>query len=123
MLFRLLADAVLLLHLAFVAFVLFGGLLALWRPKLLWLHLPALAWGVLVQSANWICPLTPLENHLRLLGGQAVSSAGFIERIVSPFLYPEDLTREWRYLLAMALMSNTPLMSAPPVVPESLTAA
>src|SRR4051812_7148012 len=104
MIYRLLADGVLLLHLTFVAFVLLGGLLMLRWPKLLGLHLSAFAWGVLVQSADWTCPLTPLENHLRLLGGQAISSEGFIERIVSALLYPADLTREWRYLLALMLI-------------------
>ncbi|MGH8808569.1 MAG: DUF2784 domain-containing protein [Noviherbaspirillum sp.] len=105
MIYRFLADAVLLLHLAFVAFVLLGGLLVLRWPKLLWLHLPAFAWGVLVQSADWVCPLTPLENHLRLLGGQAVYAGGFIERIVSPLLYPEQLTPGLRYSLALALVA------------------
>jgi hypothetical protein len=112
MLFRLLADTVLLLHLAFVAFVLFGGLLVLRQPKLACLHLPAFAWGVLVQSADWICPLTPLENHLRVLGGQAVYSGGFIERIVSPLLYPEPLTRETRYVLAAVVVAINVLMYA-----------
>jgi hypothetical protein len=105
MIYRLLADAVLLLHLAFVAFVLFGGLLALRWPRLLWLHLPAFAWGVLVQSADLICPLTPLENALRLLGGQAAYAGGFVERILSPVLYPEHLTRESRYMLALILVA------------------
>lgn len=103
--FQLLADFVLLLHLAFVAFAAFGGLLVLRRPKLLWLHLPALLWGVLVQWADWICPLTPLENSLRLRGGGDVYAGGFIERFVVHILYPDNLTLELRYLLALILIA------------------
>ena len=76
MLPRLLADAVLVLHLAFVAFAVAGGLLA-WRWRWMpWLHLPALAWAATVEFTGWICPLTPLENALRAAGGQAGYSSG-----------------------------------------------
>jgi hypothetical protein len=103
--FLLLADLVLLLHLAFVAFAAFGGLLVLRRPKILWLHLPALLWGVLVQWADWICPLTPLENRLRLMGGGEAYAGGFIERLVSGILYPDNLTLELRHVLGIALIA------------------
>ncbi len=104
MTYRLLADATLVLHLAFIAFALFGGVLVLYYPKLLRLHLAALGWGVLVQWANWICPLTPLENQLRQLGGQAGYAGGFIEHWLNPVLYPEQLTLELRYLLGLTLL-------------------
>lgn len=103
--YQLLANLVLILHLAFVAFAAFGGLLALRYPKVLWLHLPALLWGVAVQWADWICPLTPLENQLRLRGGEAVFAGGFIERFVSRILYPENLTLELRYVLGLLLIA------------------
>lgn len=105
MFFPLLADLVLILHLAFVAFAAFGGLLVLRWPKILWLHLLALLWGVVVQWADWICPLTPLENAMRLRGGEAAYAGGFIERYVSQILYPENLTLELRYLLGIILIA------------------
>ncbi|WP_019140165.1 DUF2784 domain-containing protein [Noviherbaspirillum massiliense] len=101
--YTLVADLVLLLHGAFVLFALFGGLLLLRWPRLLWWHVPALVWGIMVQWANWICPLTPLENHFRLLAGHAAYEAGFVEHYVSKILYPENLTLELRYLLGLAL--------------------
>ena len=75
MLYRTLADLVLAFHAVFIAFVMFGGLLALWRPRLAWLHLPALAWGALVIGMGWLCPLTPLENALRARAGSRVMPA------------------------------------------------
>lgn len=104
MLFRVLADAVLLLHLAFVAFALLGGLLALrwrWMP---WLHLPALAWGAIVEFSGWICPLTPLENALRSAGGAAGYEGGFIEHYLLPMLYPAGLTRGVQFVLGGGLL-------------------
>lgn len=102
--YQLLADFVLILHLVFVAFAAFGGLLVLWRAKIFWLHLPALLWGVAVQWADWICPLTPLENTLRLRSGSAGFSGGFIERFAYGILYPENLTMELRYFLGLLLI-------------------
>lgn len=104
MIYRLLADLVLLLHFAFVAFAAFGGLLVLRYPKVLWIHLPAFVWGVIVQWANWICPLTPLEIHLRHLGGQQGYAGGFVEHFVAKVLYPENLTLELRYVLGLLLI-------------------
>lgn len=87
-----LADALVVLHLLFVAFVLAGGfLLARW-PKLMWLHLPSAAWGALIEFTGGICPLTPLENRLRVLSGESAYSGGFVERYLLPILYPENLT-------------------------------
>lgn len=93
MTFRLLADLVLVLHLAFTVFVVLGGVLVLRRPRLAWIHLPAAAWGAALEFFGWICPLTPLENHLRRLGGQAGYAGGFIEHYVTAVLYPDGLTR------------------------------
>ncbi|MDZ4675625.1 MAG: DUF2784 domain-containing protein [Gemmatimonadota bacterium] len=107
MIYRALADLVLLVHLAFLLFVVLGGLLALrwrWAP---WLHLPAVVWGVYTEFAGVICPLTPLENHLRRLGGEAGYAGGFIEHYLTGTLYPAGLTRELQWGLGvLALLVN-----------------
>ncbi len=106
MLFRGLADGVAVLHFGFVIFVAAGGLLVLRRPRLAWLHLPAAAWGVGIELAGGVCPLTPLENWLRVRAGQAGYPGGFIEHYLLPVLYPAALTRStqiWLGLAALAL--------------------
>lgn len=107
MIYRLLADAVVVVHLAFVVFVVLGGFL-LWRwPMLVFAHAPAAVWGVLIEFAGWICPLTPLENTLRARGGQAGYEGGFIEHYVIPVLYPDALSRETQWVLGvLALVVN-----------------
>ena len=105
MLSRLLADAVVLLHLAFVAFAVAGGLLVLrWRRVAL-LHLPALAWAAFVEFSGRICPLTPLENALRAAAGTAAYEGGFVEHYLLPVLYPAQLTRELQFLLGTGLLA------------------
>jgi hypothetical protein len=103
--YSLLADLVLIAHLAFVLFALLGGALVLRYPKVLWVHLPVLIWGVVVEWANWICPLTPLENHLLRLGGEAGYAGDFVERFVSRILYPEGLSVPLRYTLGALLIA------------------
>ncbi|MFN3544363.1 MAG: DUF2784 domain-containing protein [Thiobacillus sp.] len=94
-----LADLLVVLHLAFVTFVVAGGfLLARW-PKLVWLHLPAAAWGAGIELAGGICPLTPLENALRVQAGEVGYAGGFVEHYLLPVLYPEQLTRTDQVLL------------------------
>lgn len=105
MISRIAADCVLLLHLAFTLFAVLGGLLVLRRPSLLWLHLGAVFWGVVIELADWICPLTPLENFLRERGGEAGYAGGFIEHYIGLILYPENLTIELRYLLGLGLVA------------------
>ena len=102
---RVLADAVLFLHGLFVLFVVLGGLLALARPRLAWLHLPAVAWGALIEFAGWICPLTYLENWLRRRGGEAGYVGGFIEQYLSAAIYPEGLTREVQFALGALVLA------------------
>jgi len=82
-----------------------GGLLVLRRPSLLWVHLTAVLWGVVIEWADWVCPLTPLENFLRERGGEAGYAGGFIEHYVALVLYPENLTIELRYLLGLGLVA------------------
>lgn len=92
--YLLLADAVLLFHLAFILFAVFGALLV-WRyPRLVWLHLPVAVWGALIEISGHVCPLTPLENHLRRIGGATGYRGGFIEHYLMPVIYPQALTRD-----------------------------
>ena len=102
--YRLLADLVLIVHGLFVAFVVFGGLLALWKRWIAYLHLPALAWGALVIGMGWICPLTPLEISLRQQAGQQGYGGGFIEHYVLALIYPEGITRVTQIVLAALLI-------------------
>jgi len=103
----LLADLVVLLHVAFVLFVVLGGLLVLRWPRVAWLHLPAAAWGVFIEFAGWICPLTPLENALRARAGEAVYAGDFVGRYLLPLLYPAELTRPTQLALGLfALVIN-----------------
>lgn len=103
--YGLLADAVLLAHAAFVAFVVLGGLLVLRRPRLAWVHLPVVAWGAGIEFAGGICPLTPLENHLRALAHQQGYAGGFVEHYVFGLLYPEGLTREVQIVLGVGVLA------------------
>ncbi len=100
MLYSALAKAVLVLHAAFVVFVLFGGLLALRWRRLPWLHLPSVLWVILIELNGWICPLTPLENRLREAAGMQGYSGGFIEHYLLPLLYPPGLTPGLQVLFA-----------------------
>ena len=104
MLYRVLADAVLILHLAFVIFVALGGLPVLRWRRLMWIHLPAAAWGALIMFAGWVCPLTPLEKDLRRLGGQAGYEGGFVEHYVVAIIYPSGLTRGIQIGLGVAVI-------------------
>ncbi|WP_315131815.1 DUF2784 domain-containing protein [Achromobacter marplatensis] len=104
MTYRILADLVLVVHGLFIAFVMFGGLLALWKPRIAYWHLPALAWGAMVIGMGWICPLTPLEVSLRQQAGQQGYAGGFIEHYVLGLIYPEGITRATQIVLATLLI-------------------
>ena len=104
MTYRILADLVLVVHGLFIAFVMFGGLLALWKPRIAYCHLPALAWGAMVIGMGWICPLTPLEVSLRQQAGQQGYAGGFIEHYVLGLIYPEGITRATQIVLATLLI-------------------
>ena len=107
MVFRVLADLTVVLHVAFVVFVVLGGLLVARWPRIAWVHLPATAWGAWVEFAGWVCPLTPLENALRTRGGEAAYPSSFVEHYVMPILYPAFLSRDLQHVLgALVLLVN-----------------
>jgi hypothetical protein len=104
------ADAVLVLHLAFILFAALGGLLVVWRAAAAWLHLPALAWATWIVATHGICPLTPLENALRRAAGQAGYPGGFIEHYLVPLIYPPGLTPAHQLWLAALLAGSNALL-------------
>jgi hypothetical protein len=99
-----LADLLTVLHLAFVLFVVGGGLLVVRRPGLAWLHVPALLWGAGIELSGSVCPLTPLENSLRVAAGQAGYAGGFVDRYLLPVLYPAGLSRELQIGMGLAVL-------------------
>lgn len=103
--YRLLADAVVLLHVAFVLFVVFGGLLVGRRAWVAWVHVPAAIWGVLIEYSGWICPLTPLENALRERAGETAYAGDFVTHYALPVLYPDNLTRATQFVLGSAALA------------------
>ena len=105
MLYRVLADFVVLTHFAFIVFVLLGGLLEFrwrWMP---WIHLPAASWGAVVVFFGWLCPLTPIENALRRASGTADYAVGFIEHYLVPIIYPTELTRSLQISLGFIALA------------------
>lgn len=101
----ILADAVLLTHAAFVAWVVVG-VLVVWRwPRLAALHLPALAWAIWIEASGRVCPLTPLEVSLRREAGESGYTGGFIDHYVGGILYPAGLTREAQWTMAGLLVA------------------
>jgi len=103
MAFSLAAAAVLLLHLAFVLFVVFGALLLARWPRLAWLHLPAAAWGFFIELTGRLCPLTTLENLLRMRAGLSGYGESFVEHYLLRLIYPGSLTREVQLALAVGV--------------------
>jgi uncharacterized protein DUF2784 len=99
-----LADIIVVLHFAFVLFVVLGALLVLRWPWAAYIHVPAAIWGALIELAGWICPLTPLENRLRAAAGSASYQGGFVEHYILPALYPSALTRNIQLLLGCLVL-------------------
>ena len=104
MLFRVLADGVLVVHLAFVLFVALGGFVVLRWPRVAWLHVPAAIWGVYIEFTGRICPLTPLENSFRVRGGEAGYSGGFIDHYITALIYPDGLTRTTQIAIGLGVL-------------------
>jgi hypothetical protein len=106
MLYRVLADLVVLAHIAFVAFVVFGGLLVLWRSRIAWLHVPVVLYAAAIEIVGWVCPLTPLEKRFRALAGEAGYEGGFIEHYAGLILYPANWHAIKGYLAAGVIIIN-----------------
>jgi hypothetical protein len=107
MAYRILADAVLVVHMSFILFVLGGGFLVRQWRGVAWVHIPAVAWGALIEFMGWVCPLTPLEIWARSRAGGTGYSGGFIEHYLLPVVYPAALTHETQIVLgALVLILN-----------------
>jgi len=106
MLYRVLADVVVMTHLAFILFAVLGGFLVFRWKRCAWIHLPAAAWAALITFAGWVCPLTPLENWLRERGGAIAYRSGFIDHYILPVIYPggDFLTRRMQIILGISLL-------------------
>lgn len=103
-LYRWLADAVVVIHLGFIVFVAVGGLLA-WRwRKVIWAHMASVAWGIGIVWLGFDCPLTPLERNLRDRGGEDVYRESFVDRYVEGVVYPEQYTPHLRALAAALII-------------------
>ena len=102
--YRFLADLVVLVHFGFILFVVLGGALVIRWPNLIWAHLPAALWGAVVEMTGWICPLTPLENWLRMLGDSRAYADSFIAHYLMPVVYPHQLTRTVQFLLGLSVV-------------------
>ena len=105
MIYAVLADAVVVLHGAFILFVIFGGVLVFWRRGLAWLHLPCMIWGVLGSFYAWVCPLTDLENYWRAAAGDRGYEGGYIEHYLLPLIYPAAMTRGMQLALGLGLLT------------------
>ena len=100
MIYLLLADAVVILHFAFIVFVVLGALTAYRWPRMAWAHIPCAFWGAWIEITGGICPLTPIGVRFRRMGGAEGYAGGFIEHYLVPIIYPSGLTRADQLLLA-----------------------
>ena len=105
MLANLAADAVVIFHFLFILFVVLGGLLSLKWRWIAWFHIPCAIWGVLIEFFGWICPLTPLENKLRIEATSSGYSGGFIDHYIMPIVYPSGLTRGMQLVLGISVIA------------------
>ena len=102
--YSLAAGFVVIVHAAFVVFVVAGGLLVLRWPRVSWIHLPAALWGALIEFQGWVCPLTPIEQRLWDQAGRHGYDGGFIDHYIAPVLYPTGLTRNTQIVLGLLLV-------------------
>ena len=102
---NLAADAVVIIHFLFILFVVLGGILVLKWRWIIWLHIPCAIWGVLIEFFGWICPLTPLENKLRVEAASSGHSGAFIDHYIMPIVYPSGLTRGMQLVLGISVIA------------------
>ena len=112
MIYRVLADLVVIIHLLFIVFALMGALLVIWRGFMVFIHIPAAIWVSVISFKGWVCPLTPLENHLRIAAGSEGYTGGFVEHYLIPVIYPANLTLNHQVVLGfIAIAINAGLYS------------
>ena len=99
MFYSLAADTLLVVHFLFIGFVVLGGWLVFKWRWLIFLHLPAVAWGILLEFQGWLCPLTPWEQQFRLAAGDTSYESGFIEHYLTPLIYPANLDHDMQLVL------------------------
>ena len=102
---KIAADIVVLVHFLFILFVVLGGFLVLRRPGMAWIHLPVAVWGALIEFTGWLCPLTPLENWLRMAAGESGYTGSFIGEYLLPVVYPPGLTPGVQLLLGLGVVT------------------
>ncbi len=113
MIYRFLADFVLIFHLLFIVFVIFGGLLALCCRWLVLAHIPAAIWGAYIELTGGLCPLTTLEVRFRRIAGDTGYSGSFIEHYLLPIIYPAGLTRDIQFGMAgLVILINVVIYGA-----------
>lgn len=112
MIYRILADIMVIVHFCFILFVIGGGFLVLKWRKLIWAHIPVVIWGIFIEFSGWICPLTPWENHFRRLAGETVYQGDFIGKYILPLIYPEELTRNIQIILGSIVIAINLLVYA-----------
>lgn len=99
------ADLIVILHFLFIVFVVFGGILCFHSIKWVWIHVPALIWGIFIELTGGVCPLTPLENFLRDNKSGTGYEEGFIGHYLLSIIYPDGLTRNIRIFLGFSLLA------------------
>lgn len=112
MLYRIGADLVLLVHFLFAAFAVFGGVLAIYNSAWSWLHIPVVLWSSIVNLMSWTCPLTPMENALRIRAGQSGYSGGFIQHYVGRAVYPRGMPRRLELVAGISIVVGNALVYA-----------
>jgi hypothetical protein len=96
MLYGLIADAIVVLHLAFIAFALLGVIAVNYWPRLIWVHIPVVVWSALINLTQTVCPLTPLEISMRRKAGEQGYGESFIEHYLVSLVYPPlDVPQLW----------------------------
>ena len=98
------ADLALIAHFAFIIFVVFGALLSIVSTKIIYLHVPALIWGIYIEITHSVCPLTYLENWFLEKANLSAYSESFIQHYLIPIVYPKNLTEDLQIYLAIVLM-------------------
>jgi hypothetical protein len=109
--YAFLANVVALIHLSFVLFAVFGGLLSIRWRRTAWIHIPTAVTSALAAVTGWICPLTPLENKFRVLAGETGYAGYFLDRYIFPILYPPGMTRSVQIMLGATLLTFNTLVS------------